>query len=117
MEPKNVHDMRVFLGMTNYERKFVEGYSKIIEPLTDLLKKGKRWNWKKKCHEAIEDLKRMMVTTPILILPDLEKPFEVHTYSHIFKLERFYWMIGIQWLMKVESCRIESAYIESMKRR
>ena len=40
-EPKNVHDMRVFLGMTNYQRKFVEGYSKIIAPLIDFLKKGK----------------------------------------------------------------------------
>jgi len=39
VEPKNVHEMRVFLGMTNYQRKFVEGYSKVTSILTDLLKK------------------------------------------------------------------------------
>ena len=42
VEPKNVHEMRVFLGMTNYQRKFVEGYSKVTSALTDLLKKDKR---------------------------------------------------------------------------
>eukprot|EP00253_Pinus_taeda_P030916 PITA_30916 len=39
VEPKNVHDMRVFLGMTNYQWKFVEGYSKVTSALTDLLKR------------------------------------------------------------------------------
>jgi len=41
VEPKNVHDMRVFLGMTNYQRKFVEGYSKVTSSLTNLLNKDK----------------------------------------------------------------------------
>ena len=85
-EPKNVHDMRVFLGMTNYQRKFVEGYSKITAPLTDLLKKGKRWSWTEKCREAFEELKRRMVTAPILRLPDFERPFEVHTDASDFAI-------------------------------
>ena len=42
VEAKNIHEMRVFLGMTNYQRKFVEGYSKVTSSLTDLLKKDKR---------------------------------------------------------------------------
>ena len=49
VEPKNVHEMRVFLGMTNYQWKFVEGYSKVTSSLTDLLKKEKRWSWMDKC--------------------------------------------------------------------
>ena len=85
-EPKNVHEMRIFLGMTNYERKFVEGYSKITAPLTDLLKKGKRWIWTESCREAFEELKRRMVTAPILRLPDFERPFEVHTDASDFAI-------------------------------
>ena len=79
VEPKNVHEMRVFLGMTNYQRKFVEGYSKVTLALTDLLKKDKRWSWTDKCQVAFDDLKKRMVTAPILKLPDFKRPFEVHT--------------------------------------
>ena len=49
VEPKNFHEMRVFLGMTNYQRKFVEWYSKVTSALKDLLKKDKRWSWTDKC--------------------------------------------------------------------
>jgi hypothetical protein len=43
-ESWTIHDVRVFLGLSNYHRKFVEGYSKIVAPLTNLLKKEKAWN-------------------------------------------------------------------------
>lgn len=44
-EPRTVHDVRVFLGLANYYRRFVEHYSKIVAPLIDLLKKERTWNW------------------------------------------------------------------------
>jgi len=78
VEPKNVHEMRVFLGMTNYQRKFVEGYSKVTSSLTYLLKKDKRWNWTDKCQKAFDDLKKRMVTALILKLPDFESLFKIH---------------------------------------
>jgi hypothetical protein len=43
-EPLRVHEIRVFLGLANYYRKFIERYSKIVASLTDLLKKEKAWN-------------------------------------------------------------------------
>jgi hypothetical protein len=43
-EPQKIHDVRVFLGLVNYYHKFIEGQSKIVAPLTDLLKKEKSWN-------------------------------------------------------------------------
>jgi len=86
VEPKNVHEMRVFLGMTNYQRKFVEGYSKVTSILTDLLKKYKRWCWTDKCQKEFDDLKRRMFTTPILKLPDFGRPFEVHTDASDFSI-------------------------------
>jgi len=73
--------MRVFLGMTNYQENFIEGYSKVTLSLTNLLNKDKRWIWIGKCHTTFEDLKKMMVTTPILNLPDYDIRFEVHTDS------------------------------------
>ena len=86
VEPKNVHEMRVFLGMTNYQWKFVEEYSKVTSALTDLLKKDKRWSLTSKCQEAFDDLKKRMVTAPILKLPDFERPFEVHTDASDFAI-------------------------------
>ena len=86
VEPKNVHEMRVFLGMTNYQRKFVEGYSKVTSALTNLLKKDKRWSWTNKCQEAFDDLKKRMVTTPILKFPDFERLFEVHIDASDFSI-------------------------------
>jgi len=76
----------VFLGMTNYQRKFVEGYSKVTSALTDLLKKDKRWSWTDKCQVAFDDLKKRMVTAPILKLPNFERPFEVHTDASDFSI-------------------------------
>ena len=86
VELKNFHEMRVFLGMTNYQRKFVEGYSKVTSALTDLLKKDKRWSWTNKCQEAFDDLKKRMVTAPILKFPDFERPFEVHIDASDFAI-------------------------------
>jgi hypothetical protein len=48
-EPRIVHEVRSFLGLDNYYHRFVEGYSKISTPLSDLLKKNKPWNWMEKC--------------------------------------------------------------------
>jgi len=86
VELENVHEMRVFLGMTNHQRKFVEGYSKVTSALTDLLKKDKRWCWMEKCQKEFDDLKRRMVTAPILKLPDFGRLFEVHTDASDFAI-------------------------------
>eukprot|EP00253_Pinus_taeda_P026665 PITA_26665 len=86
VEPKNVHDMRVFLGMTNYQRRFVEGYSKVTAALTDLLIKDKKWCWTEKCQKAFDELKRRMVIAsdehPVAYesrkLQDRERRYPVH---------------------------------------
>lgn len=77
--PTKVPELRSFLGLANYYRKFIKGYSKIVAPLTDLLKKEKRWEWSKECGEAFDRLKIAVASEPVLRLPEFEKPFEVHT--------------------------------------
>jgi hypothetical protein len=55
--PKNVHDVRSFLGLVNYFRKFIEHYAEIAMPLTDLTRKSRRWDWTGRCQDAFELIK------------------------------------------------------------
>ena len=71
--------MRSFLGLANYYRKFIKGYSKKVNSLTDLLKKDQKWCWNEACQEAFEKLKVAVASEPVLTLPDFDLPFEVHT--------------------------------------
>ena len=75
--PQNVHDVRSFLGLTNYFRKFIDHYSSIAVPLTNLTKKTVGWNWTPRCQEAFEQLKRCLSEAPLLRAPIESKPYEV----------------------------------------
>jgi hypothetical protein len=57
---------------------FTEGFSKIARPMTSLLAKKVEFKWAQKCQEAFEELKEKLTTAPILILPDVHKPFSVY---------------------------------------
>ena len=77
--PRHVKDLRSFLVLANYYRKFIVCYSKRAAALTDLLKKDTKWVWSEWCDEAFQNLKNAIASEPILKLPDFELPFEVHT--------------------------------------
>ncbi|KAK1617290.1 hypothetical protein QYE76_022807 [Lolium multiflorum] len=61
-----------------YYRRFVEGFSSIARPMTQLLKKDKKFEWTDKCEESFQQLKTRLTTAPILIMPDITKPFDVY---------------------------------------
>ena len=67
--PRSVTEVRSFLGLAGYYRRFVEGFSKIAAPLTALTRKGKKYEWTEKCEESFCELKRRLTTAPILIIP------------------------------------------------
>ena len=72
--PKNVHEVRSFLGLF---RKFIQGYAKLATPLTDLTKKSKVWNWTAACQESFEGIKWALTNAPLLRSPRHDVPFEV----------------------------------------
>jgi hypothetical protein len=77
--PTNVPEVRSFMGLTGYYRRFVEGFSKIENPITELQKKNKKFVWTEKCVEAFRRLKEMLTTTLILKVLDMDNNFLVCT--------------------------------------
>ncbi|KAK1605042.1 hypothetical protein QYE76_028715 [Lolium multiflorum] len=71
-------EVRAFLGLAGYYRRFVEGFSSIARPMTQLLKKDKKFEWTDKCEESFQQLKLRLTSAPILIMPDITKPFDVY---------------------------------------
>jgi hypothetical protein len=64
--PKNVHEVRSFLGLANYFRKFISYYLEVAAPLTNLTKKSHVWAWIDKCQEEFEKLKHLLTEAPLL---------------------------------------------------
>ncbi|KAK1650794.1 hypothetical protein QYE76_068599 [Lolium multiflorum] len=76
--PTTQTEVRAFLGLAGYYRRFVEGFSSIARPMTQLLKKDRKFEWTDKCEESFQQLKSRLTTAPILIMPDIAKPFDVY---------------------------------------
>jgi hypothetical protein len=76
--PRTVHQVRSFLGMAGYYRRFIPDFSRISKPITELLKTQVKFVWSPECDKAFHTLKKFLTTAPILAQPDIEKPFDVY---------------------------------------
>ncbi|GBG80616.1 hypothetical protein CBR_g31076 [Chara braunii] len=77
--PCTLTELRSFLGLANYYRKFVRNFSTIVAPLRRLLKKEAIWQWDKDCTSALKRLKRALIEYPVLKVTDPSLPFVVTT--------------------------------------
>ncbi|WVZ85446.1 LOW QUALITY PROTEIN: hypothetical protein U9M48_032375 [Paspalum notatum var. saurae] len=73
--PEDVKSIRSFLGLAGYYQRFIEGFSKTAKPMTALLEKNAKFKWTSK---SFEELKKRLTTVPVLIFPDMHKPFSVY---------------------------------------
>ena len=79
-QPQNVKEVRSFLGLAGYYRRFVEGFSKIALPMTGLLRKvHKKFVWDAKCEASFQELKKRLTSAPILTLPDGHDGYVVYS--------------------------------------
>ncbi|WVZ63920.1 hypothetical protein U9M48_013512 [Paspalum notatum var. saurae] len=76
--PEVVKEVRGFLGLAGYYRRFIESFSRIAKPMTSLLEKGVPFIWTKERQAAFDELKKRLTTAPVLTLPDLTKSFTVY---------------------------------------
>lgn len=77
--PRSTRELRRFLGVASWYRRFVPDFAAIAQPLTSLLKKGKHWKWKEEQQAAFEMLKAKLTEAPILACPDFSKTFILQT--------------------------------------
>ncbi|GBG43234.1 hypothetical protein CBR_g76835 [Chara braunii] len=84
--PRTLTELRSFLGLANYYRKFVRNFSTIVAPLRRLLKKEAIWQWDKDCTSALKKLKRALIEYPILKVADPSLPFVVTTDASQYRI-------------------------------
>ena len=77
--PKNVTEVRSFLGLAGYYRRFVSGFSIIAAPMTRLLRKDVKFEWTEECQQSFEELKKLLTEAPVLVQPESGKEFVVYS--------------------------------------
>ena len=77
--PKKVSEVRSFLGLARYYRKFVEGFSRIAAPLTKLTRKDVKYDWVDACQQSFEGLKDRLISAPVLAIPNGKDGFVVYS--------------------------------------
>jgi hypothetical protein len=76
--PMSVSDIRCFHGLAGYYRRFIEGFSKISKPMTELLEKDKQFHWTDTCESSFQELKKRLTTAPVLVMSNMEKSFSIY---------------------------------------
>ena len=76
--PKQCEGSQKLLRLAGYYRRFIEGFSKIAKPMTEFLKKDKKFQWTEDCEKSFNELKIRLTTAPVLTLPDIYRSFDVY---------------------------------------
>ena len=76
--PKLIFEIRSFLGLDGYYKRFIEDFSQLAAPMTRLTRKEVKFDWDDRCKEAFQELRRRLTTAPILIVPDMGQGYTVY---------------------------------------
>jgi len=77
--PTTSKELSSFLGLASYYRRFIKNFAHVAAPLHALIHKGKSWQWSAECTEAFFELKKRLISAPVLMLPDFSKSFVLDT--------------------------------------
>lgn len=77
--PTNVKEVRRFLGITSWYRRFIPNMATLVAPITNLLRKGINFKWSAECGAAFHKVKECLVSSPVISCPDFSKPFTIQT--------------------------------------
>ena len=78
-QPNTVENVRSFIGLSGYYRKFIKDFASIAKPLTSLLKKETKFEWGPAQEKSFSELKRALTNPPVLVFPDYTQPFQLYT--------------------------------------
>ena len=77
--PKSVTEIRSFLGLAGYYRRFVEGFARLAAPLTALTRKDRRYEWTDRCEQSFREIKRRLISAPVLTIPEEGEKFDIYS--------------------------------------
>ena len=77
--PKLVFEIRSFLGLAGYYKRFIEDFSRLTTPMTRLTQKEVKFDWDDRCEEEFQEFRRRLTTAPILIVPDRGRGYTVYS--------------------------------------
>jgi hypothetical protein len=78
-QPGTVTEIKRFLWLAGYYRRFIKGFSTLASLMTRLLRNDVLFNWTEKCEKSFQELKKRLMTAPVLSLPEENKPYALYT--------------------------------------
>lgn len=116
--PNRVKDVRNFLGMAGYYRRFVAGFGVISKPLTNLMRKGQLFVWNSDTQQAFEALKAALVQAPVLAIPNFAKLFVIETDASGVELGLYcsrkdilLHILAYDWVLRTWGCQLMKSSI------
>lgn len=95
-------ELRSFLGIAGYYKKYVQNFGMIAKPLTNLLKKGELYVWTSEIEASFQTLKKALIIAPVLALPDFTQVFEIETDAFDKDIGAVLQQNGIHWPLSAE---------------
>ena len=84
--PRNVTELRAFLGLCSYYRRFMKNFAHVAQPLHALTKKGVPYVWSDECEHAFHALRTTLISPPLMSFPVFSEPFTLHTDASNFAI-------------------------------